>query len=593
MAPLTAPCALVHDATTGRWLAYRDACRVVIARCLADVLPALASVAEAVERDGLHAAGFVSYEAASAFDPALPAKTDPEFPLLWFVLCSAPEVVTVHPAAAAVEMPALEWTRSITPEHYRSAFDRVRAYIAAGDTYQVNLTHRLHARAQLEPFELFGRLIAAQQASYGAFVDTGEWVLCSASPELFFRLDGDRIESRPMKGTAARGLWYADDCNRANELRASPKDRAENIMIVDMVRNDIGRIADVGTVAVTELCATERYPTVWQMVSHVTARTQAPLTEIFSAIFPPASITGAPKRRTMEIIDELESTPRRVYTGAIGFVAPGRRAQFNVAIRTVLIDRRASRAEYGVGGGVVWDSQCEREWEECQVKARVLRPVPAEFRLLETLLWKPGSGYWLVEEHIQRLRESAAYFCFAIDTDAVEESLREAAGKFGGTPHRVRLLVGRAGEIGIEPTPLTGTVQGFGDVRLACAPVDASNPFLYHKTTNRRIYTEALQSCPGSADVILFNERGAVTESTIANIAVEVDGTLCTPPVQCGLLPGTYRAHLLAQGEMEERMIDIATLLNSPRVYLFNSVRGMHRVNVIADENLPSLSEPP
>jgi para-aminobenzoate synthetase/4-amino-4-deoxychorismate lyase len=590
MAPLTAPCALVHDAATGRWLAYRDACRVVAARCLADVLPALASVAEAVEREGLHAAGFVSYEAASAFDQALPAKTDPEFPLLWFVLCSAPEVMTVDSAAVA-NVPPLEWTCSITPEHYRSTFDRVRAYIAAGDTYQVNLTHRLLASIQAKPTELFGRLIAAQQASYGAFIDTGDWVVCSASPELFFRLDGNRIESRPMKGTAARGLWYADDCHRADELQVSPKERAENVMIVDMVRNDLGRIADVGTVAVTELCATERYPTVWQMVSHVTARTRAPLTEIFSAIFPPASITGAPKCRTMEIIDELEPTPRRVYTGAIGFIAPGRRAQFNVAIRTVLIDRRASRAEYGVGGGVVWDSQCEREWEECQVKARVLRSAPEEFRLLETLLWKPESGYWLLEDHMQRLRQSATYFCFAIDADAVKNALTKAAGKFVGTPHRVRLLVGRAGEIGIEPTPLTRTVQGFGDVRLACTPVDASNAFLYHKTTNRGIYTEALQSCPGSADVILFNGRGEVTESTIANIAVEIDGTLCTPPVQCGLLPGTYRAHLLAQGEVEERMIDIATLLNSPRVYLFNSVRGMHRVNVIADENIPSLSE--
>jgi para-aminobenzoate synthetase/4-amino-4-deoxychorismate lyase len=573
----------MRDGVTRRWLQFTGASRTVTARCLDEVRPALQSVVQAVEAEGLYAAGFVSYEAAPAFDPALPSKSDGQFPLLWFALFPEATIVDSVAAGTPSDSATCDWQPSVSNEEYRAAFDSVRSYIAAGDTYQVNLTYRLRAAPALSSWELFRRLVEAQQPPYGAFVDTGDWAICSASPELFFRLDGERIESRPMKGTAARGLWYEDDCCQAERLRTSPKERAENVMIVDMVRNDLGRIADIGSVSVPSLCVTERYPTVWQMVSTVSARTHAPLDRVFEALFPPASITGAPKCRTMEIIGELETTPRRVYTGAIGFIAPGRRAQFNVAIRTVLVNRQTSAAEYGVGGGIVWDSQCANEQQECRIKSRVLANTPPHFDLLETLRWSPDGGFTLLDEHIERLKRSAVYFGFNIDIQAIADEMAHADAGWNTVPQRVRVTVSRTGKAQIEAVPLVPDTRGFADIAIAGQPIDTADVFLYHKTTHRRVYREALDTRPGFADVILFNAKGEVTESTIANLAVEIDGVLYTPPVSCGLLAGTLRRHLLADGTLRERVILIEELRHSPRVCLLNSVRGMHAVNVICD----------
>ncbi|MEI8244082.1 MAG: aminodeoxychorismate synthase component I, partial [bacterium] len=489
------------------------------------------------------------------------------------------------------------------PEEYRQRLHAIRDYIRDGDTYQVNFTYRLRAKTGIDPWDLFVQMAAPDGTPYAAFVDTGAWAVCSASPELFLRLDGEQIESRPMKGTAARGLWAEDDQARAAALRASVKDQAENVMIVDMVRNDLGRIAEAGSVQAPSLFDVEQYPTVWQMTSTVRAITRAPLTEILQATFPPASITGAPKRRAMEIIAELETSPRQVYTGAIGFVAPGRRAQFNVAIRTVLVNRAAGAAEYGVGGGIVWDSQPDAEQAECLTKARALRPPRRDFDLLETLPWSPGDGYGLLEPHLKRLAQSAAYFGFRVDLNRIRAELdgcaaRLASGSAGmptaagggcGAPSlpacvealfRVRLVVSRSGACQCQATPLTPAARQFGDLALARNPVDSGDVFLYHKTTWRQVYEDAVKACPGHEDVLLFNEKGEVTESTIANAAFELDGRLCTPPVRCGLLPGTLRAVLLERGELCERIVTRAQALAAPAVYLLNSVRGIHRVQI-------------
>jgi para-aminobenzoate synthetase/4-amino-4-deoxychorismate lyase len=383
-----------------------------------------------------------------------------------------------------------------------------------------------------------------------------------------------------MKGTAARGLTQTEDQAQAEALRTSEKEQAENVMIVDMVRHDLGRVAETGSVTVPHLFEVEKYPTVWQMTSTIEDRTTASLCEIFQALFPPASITGAPKVRTMEIIAQLEPSPRRIYTGAIGFVAPGRRAQFNVAIRTLLLDRRTGQAEYSVGGGITWGSQPEAEWQECRDKARILTTRVPAFSLLETLVWTAEEGYFLLARHLQRLEQSRLYFGFKVDLPAVRLELDRLAARLAQKRQKVRLLVTREGRITLEAEALSAPDPAPPRVMLASGPADSSDPFLYHKTTNRGLYEAARAACPGCDDVLLFNKRGEVTESTIANLAVEIEGKLCTPPVQCGLLPGTLRADLLERGELFERSITVEEMLRSPRVFLLNSVRGMYRVQV-------------
>ena len=574
---------LLRDATQQRWLEFKRPRQFLQARTPTAVVAALGAVEKAVAGAGLHAAGFVSYEAAPAFDSALAVVGGSDFPLLWFGLYE--EIQEAEPPLAPTRgFEELQWQPSVEREEFRQKVERIKALIRSGDTYQVNYTYRLNARLPCEPWDFFLRMMAAQDAPYGAFLDTGEWVVCSASPELFFQLDGTRIECRPMKGTAARGRTQAEDLAQATTLQASEKERAENVMIVDMVRHDLGRVARTGSVKVSRLCEVERYPTLWQMTSTVEAQTEAGLLDIFQALFPPASITGAPKVRTTQIIAELEPLPRRLYTGAIGFFAPGRRAQFNVAIRTLLANRQTGLAEYGVGSGITWDSDPEAEWQECRVKAKVLSTPTPTFSLFETMLWTPGQGFFLLERHLDRLQDSARYFGFHLDLAAVRLALKQLATNLGGTPHKVRLTVDKERRHKLESDPLPEPAAQPQRIALAHTPVDSADLFLYHKTTNRHVYESARLGCPGYEDVVLFNERGQVTESTIANVAVEIDGKLCTPPVSCGLLPGTLRAHLLEAGGLVERPITIEELLHSPRVFLLNSVRGMYAVKVARDK---------
>jgi para-aminobenzoate synthetase / 4-amino-4-deoxychorismate lyase len=326
------------------------------------------------------------------------------------------------------------------------------------------------------------------------------------------------------------------------------------------------------------------------LTSTVVARTCAPLDRILQASFPPASITGAPKRRTMEIIANLESTPRRIYSGTIGFVAPGRRAQLNVAIRTVLLHKPTGRAEYGVGGGIVWDSTPAGEYEESLTKTRVLTPHLRDFDLLETMLWSPLTGYSLLDYHLKRLALSAEYFGYHADVQRIRKDLSNIAAGLPPEPHRVRLLVSRTGGIRCESAPLESTSLCFGNVALAKSPIDTRDIFLYHKTSCRTIYEDALRMCPGYDDVLLFNEAGHATESTKANIAVGINGILYTPPVRCGLLPGTQRAWLLEHARLRERVLNVQEVLRSPNVYFLNSVRGMQKVNIRSAEerNMPN-----
>ena len=565
---------ILHDAACGGWLAFGPPRHVVTAASVEQVLPALREAEQLVQRRGWTAAGFVSYEAAPAFDSALATRPHTCLPLLWFGLYDAPQPVGPLPGGEDRCYELGAWQPSVSRHEYRQAISAIRRHLTDGDTYQVNYTFRLRSEFSGHALGLFRDLVQAQRAAYGAYVDTGRFVVCSASPELFFELNGDSVLSRPMKGTAARVGAFAEDEAQACWLRHSEKNRAENVMIVDMIRNDLGRVAQPGSVRVPRLFQVERYPTVWQMTSTVEAVTSAGLTDILRALFPCASVTGAPKPKTMQIIATLEPEPRQVYCGCIGFYTPDRRAQFNVAIRTVLIDRESGRAEYGVGGGIVWDSDSEDEYEECRTKARVLTERWPEFSLLETMLWSPESGVFLLDEHIVRALRSATYFGIPLSEEDVRRHVQGATRSLAARDHKVRLLVSATGDLSVEASPFDpDTACRPVRLRWAASPVDSHDRFLYHKTTHRHVYEQARSSRDDCDDVLLWNERGEVTESCIANLVLELDGRLVTPAVGSGLLAGTFRSSLLASREVEEAVVSVQDLLRSPRLFVVNSVR--------------------
>jgi len=554
---------------------YADPVEIVRATTVAEVLPALERI-DVLAAAGLHAAGYVSYEASPAFDPAFETCPAEPSPLVWFgIYETCAEGFPEEPAAFASVAQA--WEPGINRTDYDCALRKIREWLAAGDTYQVNFTFPMTAAFSADPFATFQALNRAQPADYAAYLDTGRHNILSASPELFFRLDGDDIVTKPMKGTARRGLSYDDDVRNAEHLIQSAKERAENLMIVDLLRNDLGRICETGSIQVERLFEPEAYRTLWQMTSTIAAKTHASIPEIFSALFPSGSVTGAPKIRTMQIIQELEQQARGVYCGAIGWIAPGRHAQFNVAIRTMTVDTQSKRAIYPVGSGVTWDSGPAAEYDECLLKADVLTHSLPDFELLESLLW--DGDYFLLEEHLQRLSNSATYFGMPLDLAEVRQRLRQSAGEPGPNPRKVRLVVTMQGasRVSIEPAlPLRPQTVG-----LAASPIDSDDVFLYHKTTRRGVYAAALCGRPELDDVLLWNERGEITESTRANVVVALDGRRITPSVSCGLLAGVMRNHLLGAGEIEEGVVTKDDLARAESIWLINSVRRWIDVRLV------------
>lgn len=559
------------------WLKFSRPRRVIVTGKLEDVRKGLREVERLVDEKGWTAAGFVSYDAAPAFDPALKVIPSQGFPLLWFGLYDElQELQNFEVFQDFGFLSPTTWHPDTEKEAYNTAIQNIKGHIAEGRTYQVNYTMRLSADFHDDPLRLFAHL-AHSQNKYAAFLDIGDWAICSASHELFFDLDGEDITGRPMKGTAVRGRTNEEDKNISNWLRASIKNRAENVMIVDMIRNDIGRIAKIGSVHVPELFTIEKYPTLFQMTSTVKAKIHASVTEIFSALFPCASITGAPKVSTMEIIADLETSSRKIYCGSIGFIAPNRKARFNVAIRTALVDKQESKAEYGVGGGIVWDSTPADEYDEALLKARVLTDPPQkEFCLFETLLWTPEDGYYLLDRHVARILDSAEYFSFAAE-DPRNKIRQFLIGLSSGldAPQRVKVFLNSKGEVSGEARGFQPSDKIF-KVCLAGGPVNSNDRFLFHKTTNREPYERA--AVAGFDDVLLFNEKGELTEFTIGNLVVQMAGNLFTPPVECGLLGGTFRAELIARSEVKERVLRVQDLAGCEAVFLVNSLRKWVRV---------------
>jgi para-aminobenzoate synthetase/4-amino-4-deoxychorismate lyase len=548
-------------------------------------VPGVLAAAEQAAARSLWVAGFVTYEAAAGLDPALrvharlPEGPFADLPLAWFAMFEGREETALPEPPEPSADAATAWRPAMARHGYDAAIEQIHRAIANGDTYQVNFTLPLEAEIRGDARGLYRDLSYAQRGAFGAYLDTGTHRVLSASPELFFRIDGDTITSRPMKGTAPRGRWLAEDEEMRRALERSVKDRAENAMIVDLLRNDIGRVARSGSVGWTDLFAAERYETVWQLTSTVAAtlRPEVGFGDVFAALFPCGSVTGAPKVSTMGIIADLEVAPRGVYCGTVGYLAAanaaGPRARFNVAIRTVVQDARSGAAVYGVGGGITWDSRAAAEYDETVAKARVLTARRPPVRLLETLAHEPETGYRRLEEHLERLRASAVYLGMALDEGAVRDALDREAGRFT-KPARVRLVVDRRGRVESGSAPLTQTVE---PIRLAidrADPVDPADPMLFHKTTARARYDLARERFPDADDAVLVNTAGHVTETTRANIAIRADGRWVTPPLTDGLLPGCERAALLADGTLEEASFGVEELERAQSVVFLNSVRG-------------------
>jgi para-aminobenzoate synthetase/4-amino-4-deoxychorismate lyase len=559
-----------------------------------DEVRGVLEAAEGAAARGLWVAGYLAYEAAPGLDPSLAVRTraagDPfeRLPLAWFAMFERREETTLPvPQADPDPSVAAAWRPSIDRETYGRAIARIRQHVAAGETYQVNYTLRLRSQVEGDERGLYRDLCYAQRGAYAGYVNLGRYRVLSASPELFFRLDDGVLTTKPMKGTAPRGRWPEEDEAVAARLRGSVKDRAENAMIVDLLRNDLGRVAVPGSVSWSDVFDLERYETVWQLTSTVTAKVRpgAGLADVFEAMFPCGSVTGAPKVRTMAIIAGLEDSPRGVYCGAVGYLAPPGSghpaARFNVPIRTVMIDAETGTAEYGVGGGITWDSRAAGEYEETVAKARVLVDRRPGFELYETILHEPVSGFRHLERHLARLRSSCAYFGFALDEGAVVAAAEREAARFPDRPARIRVVVDRRGRVTSGGLPLPEPVE---PVRVAIdevGPVDPSDPMVFHKTTRRRRYDEAKARHPDADDVLLTNTRGEVTETTIANVAVRLGGRWWTPPLDAGLLPGVGRELALEQDRVEERPITVAELRGAEEVALVSDNRGWRRVELV------------
>jgi para-aminobenzoate synthetase/4-amino-4-deoxychorismate lyase len=574
--------------------------QTLIANKLED-LPVLFTNIEAALSNGQHAAGYLNYECGYHFEhfdkiPDLHGET----PLAWFGIYTQP--ITFNHATGTFTPEPLTTTNTETPstqpfaedvaltissDDYREKILKIKSLIAAGDTYQVNFTDTVTLNTTLEPAAAFATLSRQQTVPYAAFLNIASHHILSLSPELFFSLNDNKITTRPMKGTMPRGNDLESDTLAALALQHDEKNRSEHIMIVDLLRNDLGRICTMGSVNVEDLFTIERYETLLQMTSTVSGLVKPGLTfyEIFHALFPSGSITGAPKIRTMQIIRDLEQHPRGIYTGAIGHITPDRSATFNVAIRTLTLSE--GHATMGVGGGIVADSDPAAEYRECLLKASFLTHAPNDFQLIETIFW--NGDFYLLTEHLDRLAASAAYFNFTYDRGIIITQLKSLAATFDpNTQYRVRLLLNAAGIATITTTPLT--TQPTGSILISTEKTSSTDLFLHHKTTRRplydRLYKQAVAQ--GYDDIIFFNERNELTEGAISNIFLRKGNKLRTPPLTSGVLPGIYRRHILETNpHAEEKVLTLEDLHRADAIYICNSVRGMNEVKL----NTPVLSQ--
>ncbi|MEX1038000.1 MAG: aminodeoxychorismate synthase component I, partial [Acidimicrobiia bacterium] len=523
--------------------------------------------AEAAAKAGSWVVGFVSYDAAPGFDPKLEVPVGESGPLVWFGVYDAPMPWTPDASPRSL---VSDWEPSMTSEEHSSKVEAIKQAIERGDTYQVNLTMSMTSTLAGTAAGLLAQMVGSQPKSYAALIDLDDTQVVSISPELFVSVDAGVVTMRPMKGTSPRGTSIFDDDDQRAELEWSEKERAGNVMIVDMLRNDLGRVSRTGSVSVPVLFRPERYPTVWQLTSTVQGELEggSGLFELFRATFPSGSVTGAPKVSTMRIISGLEPTPRGVYCGAIGYIRPGGDTyEFSVAIRTGLV--RGRQLSYHVGGGITFDSDAAVEYEECLWKALVVTAENVTPDLIETMRYEPGDGITLIDRHMQRLFDSARYWDIKFDPVAVGDAL--SAVESTSRPIKVRLILHRNGDVEVEMEEIAEFDEPVA-LTLATTRIDPSEPHWYHKTLDRSRYPD-----PEEGEVVLVNLEGHVTETNISNLMVRLGDRWVTPVLESGCLPGVYREMLLDDEEVEEDVVTIEDLKGADEIAVTNAVRGWRK----------------
>jgi para-aminobenzoate synthetase/4-amino-4-deoxychorismate lyase len=567
--------------------------RLLIAHQL-DEIPGLFAEIENALQSGYYVAGFLAYECGYHFEHIDNAARASSTPLAWLGVYEPPQIFD-HSRGDGREHPAQEvpahalrnkfpGALEIPESQYSASILKIKEYIAAGDTYQVNFTDSVSIRTGSSPADLFAALATRQPVSYSAFINTEASSILSFSPELFFRMAGGRIEMRPMKGTMARAASEDEDRQVPRRLQNDAKNRSEHVMIVDLLRSDLGRICAPGTVVTENLFTAEKYPTLYQMTSTVkgTLRPNLKYYDIFRGLFPSGSITGAPKIRTMQIIRELERKARGAYTGAIGFIAPHGSSVFSVAIRTLAM--KDGVATMGVGGGIVAESDPRDEYNESLLKAAFLADSDPSFKLIETLLW--DGGFRFLSQHLDRLQSSSAHFEFAFERAVIAAQLQELSTSLRpGLRYRVRLLLAADGQASVQANEC-GPPGTDARVNLTAERTSSSDCFLKHKTTRRELYDRSYHRArlAGYDDTLFANERNEITEGAISNIFIEKAGRWFTPPLNCGVLPGIYRRYLLeSQAGATERTLTLEDLRQADQLYICNAVRGLRKATLHLD----------
>ena len=588
--------ALIRNHDTNDWSLLTGCVDVLVAGEHSEVLEVIEAAEHRAQVEQLHAVGYVAYEASYAFDSKFP-KRDIDIPLVCFALfmgeTKLDSLVDLYtPADASPD----HWQLTESQQSFESKVSHIREMIGAGEVYQINLTSRMR-QSEVVTLADFARW--SQDMPYAVYLEGSELTVCSASPELFFQREDGVVWSKPMKGTVGRRSEATADESSALWLQQSRKNRAENVMITDMVRNDLARISSTGKVSVDELFGVERYPSVWQMTSTVKSEVDASIAEIFRALFPAASITGAPKRAALEVIDDLEEEPREIYTGAVGRIKPSGATCFNVAIRTAWSSTARGDSRFGSGCGIVWDSDPTEEFEELKTKARILRQPDPQFHLFETMGIVNGEIPRL-SRHLCRLANSAQYWSFDFDNEAAERYLEDVVKQVvnghendvqSASTFRLRLQLDRHGALShrveaIELSPMESPQSKEAlhadefpvvELTLVRTAISAEDTFLTHKTSRREAYDRAVKEVPVGCEPLMFNTLGNVTESAIANIVYQMNGELFTPPLTDGLLPGVLRDELLDKGVINERTLPVVDLKSVEAFWLINSLRGWRK----------------
>lgn len=539
-----------------------------------DQVEALLKEVETYQEAGFYAVGYVSYEAAPAFEKKLavhPAPLMGEY-LLYFTIHEEVETLPFPEDYEAVDLPA-NWKEEVEAPAYQKAIETIHHHIRQGDTYQVNYTVQLSQELEADPLAIYNRLVVEQKAHYNAFIQHDDVAILSISPELFFEQDDRLLTTRPMKGTTRRGLTNQADLKEAAWLEADPKNRAENMMIVDLLRNDMNRISEIGSEQVTHLCQVEQYSTVWQMTSTIESRLrpEVDLVQAFQALFPCGSITGAPKISTMEIIQKTEKAPRGVYCGTIGILLPKGKRIFNVAIRT--LQMHGTKAIYGVGGGITWDSKWEGEYQETKQKSAVLYRQEPRFELLTTGRIHQGELTFL-DQHVTRLREASRYFAYTYDEQKLLKELKEELARLDlNLDYRCRIALQKNGTFHLLITELTDLPASYLQAQLTEQKLDLATPFTYFKTSQRDHLNQS------DHEQIFHLPDGTLLETTIGNLVLEIEGQLYTPPAHLPLLDGIYRRHLLETQQVEEKLLTLNDLTDADRIYACNALRGLYELD--------------